>query len=157
LPRASTLPADSVASMLASPGSPEVVVVDDAWPEVLGALDAAWVASGTASLEAALARVPSSIAYRVHPLTWFIARRLVRVDHAGLPNLVVGERLVPERMQSECTPERLAEDLDRWLRDPAAREAHREELGRVRTALGRGGAYAAAAEALEPHLRRRPD
>src|SRR5690606_15311513 len=70
---------------------------------------AAIVKSGTSTLQAALALTPMVVTYRMHPLTFAIARRVVRVDHVALANLVAGERVVPELIQDEATPQTLAE------------------------------------------------
>ena len=67
--------------------------------------------SGTSTIEASLRGTPFVTAYRTHPLTFFLARRLVRVDRVALANLVVGKEVVPEVLQDEMTPERLAELL----------------------------------------------
>jgi lipid-A-disaccharide synthase len=82
---------------------------------------AALVKSGTSTLQAALAGTPLVVTYRVHPLTYFMARRLVRVPHVGLVNLVAGERIAPELLQAEATPERLAASLLPLL-DPASEQ-----------------------------------
>ena len=97
---------------------------------------AALVKSGTSTLQAALAATPLVVTYRMHPVTFFMARRLVRVPHVGLVNLVAGERLAPELLQNEATPERLAEALLPLL-DPGSRERGAAEAGlaRVRAAL----------------------
>ncbi|GAB0056361.1 Lipid-A-disaccharide synthase [Candidatus Magnetaquicoccaceae bacterium FCR-1] len=94
---------------------------------LLAAADAALVASGTATLEAALAGAPMSVMYRVNRLTYEIGRRVVRVSHIALPNLVLGRGLVPERIQSEATPERLAEDARLLLFDGVS--AARQKVG----------------------------
>lgn len=109
---------------------------------------AALVKSGTTTLEAALARTPMVIAYRTSGLTYWLARRLVRVDHIGLVNLVVGERLAPEFVQHEATPEALAEALLPLLDEGSAdRRAALAGLDRVRAALSpTDGRPAGAAE-----------
>lgn len=94
------------------------------------------VKSGTTTLEAALAGTPMVIAYRTSGLTYWLARRLVRVDHIGLVNLVVGERLAPEYVQDEATPEALAAALSPLLDpDSPERRAALAGLARVRAAL----------------------
>jgi lipid-A-disaccharide synthase len=107
----------------------------------LSAADAALCKSGTVTLEAALADVPMVIAYRVHPLTFAVARPAVRVRHIGLVNLVAGRPVAPEYLQSRATPARLAEALRPLLDDahPETR-AQRRALAEVRAALGSPGA-----------------
>jgi lipid-A-disaccharide synthase len=81
------------------------------------------------------------MAYRTHPLTFAIARRLVRVEHVALANLVAGGRIVPEVLQSEATPARLAAELDPLLRaDDPDRQRVLVGLARVRDRLGTPGA-----------------
>lgn len=88
-------------------GDVSVPVVDDG-RALLHHARAALVKSGTSTLEAALAGTPFVVVYRTHPVTWFLARRLVSVDHIALANLVADARVVPEVLQGEATPERLA-------------------------------------------------
>lgn len=97
---------------------------------------AALVKSGTTTLEAALAGTPMVIAYRTSRLTYALARRLVRVEHIGLVNLVAGERLVPEFVQDAAEPEVLAMALDPLLEpEGARRRSVLAGLERVRAAL----------------------
>jgi lipid-A-disaccharide synthase len=106
---------------------------------------AALVKSGTGTLESALAGTPLVIAYRMHPLSFALARRLVRVDHVGLVNLVAGERVAPEFIQGDATVDRLADALSSLL-DPSRAERQRAlaGIGRVRQALRAPGDRPAA-------------
>jgi lipid-A-disaccharide synthase len=107
----------------------------DGW-SLLHHAQAALVKSGTSTLQAALAGTPLVVTYRMHPLTYFMAQRLVRVPHVGLVNLVAGERIAPELLQDDATPERLAAALLPLLdnsSDQRRRALH--GLARVRTAL----------------------
>ncbi len=115
-------------------------VVDDT-RALLRHARAALVKSGTSTLETALEGTPFVVAYRTHPITFWLARRLVRVDHVALANLVAGEGVVPEALQSEATPERLAE-LVLPLVDEASPQRTRqlEGLARVQGSLGTPGA-----------------
>lgn len=120
---------------------------------VLFHADAALVKSGTSTLESALAGTPFVVAYRMNPLSFQLARRLVRVPHIALANLVAERRTVPEFVQDEATPEALAEALLPLL---AAGSPERErmigELHRVRIRLERGGAAERVAEIAEELL-----
>jgi lipid-A-disaccharide synthase len=110
----------------------------DGW-SLLHHARAALVKSGTSTLQAALARTPLVVTYRVHPVTFFIARRLVKVPHVGLVNLVAGERVAPELLQDDATPERLAGALLPLLDEGTPERAQAlAGLDRVRAALTAG-------------------
>ena len=97
---------------------------------------AALVKSGTTTLEAAIANVPMVVAYRAHPATFWLARRLVQVEHIALVNLIAGERLVPEFVQDAASPRALADALEPFLLDGEARGRAIAGLERVRQKLG---------------------
>jgi len=111
--------------------------------------DVALVAAGTATLECAAAGVPFVAAYRVHPLTWALGRRLVRSPFAALPNVVAGERLVPEHLQ-HLDPEVLAADLARLLGSEGDAVARR--LSALAAGLRGEGASERIAAALTARL-----
>lgn len=123
----------------------DVVCVDSRAVEVMTAADALAVASGTATLQAALADTPGVIVYRMSPVTWAIGNLLVNVAHAGLVNLVAGERVVPELLQGAFTADAVCDHLYRLLTDPDAAAAQREGLARVRKVMGAPGAPERAA------------
>lgn len=85
---------------------------------VMAAADAVVLASGTATLEALLLKKPMVVSYRLHWLTWLIARWLVRIPFVSLPNLLAGRELVPELLQNQATPENLARATLSWLDQP---------------------------------------
>ncbi|MEX1258423.1 MAG: lipid-A-disaccharide synthase [Gemmatimonadota bacterium] len=101
---------------------------------------AAIVKSGTTTLEAALEGTPFVVAYRTSPLTFALARRLVRVEHVALANLVAGSRVVPELLQGDVTPHNLAASVAPLLGDTERRRVMIEGLARVRERLGTPGA-----------------
>jgi lipid-A-disaccharide synthase len=120
--------------------------------DALGACDVALAASGTVTLEAALAHRPMVIAYRVAPLSFWIASRLVRVPHIGLPNILCGEAVVPEFLQDDATPENLAQAVVNLLGDEPLRRAVEQRFERLHGEM-RCNAAERAADALLPLLR----
>jgi len=106
------------------------------------------VASGTATLETALLGTPLAIVYRVGWINHLIARRVLKLSHIGLPNIVAGREVAPELLQQGLTAERLTATLGRWLADPAEAARARAGLAVVRERLGGPGASAAAASLL---------
>jgi lipid-A-disaccharide synthase len=141
---ADTLSPAEVAATIGRGMLPGPVVAGDTY-DLVHASDVALVASGTATLETALLERPMVIVYRMSPLTFALARRLVSVPFIGMPNLIAGRRIVPELIQGEATGARLAAEAARLLDDPAARAATTAALAAVRGALGGGGAAARAA------------
>ncbi|VFP85899.1 lipid-A-disaccharide synthase [Candidatus Erwinia haradaeae] len=97
--------------------SPDLPVryLDGKSRQVMQASDVTLLASGTATLECMLARCPMVVTYRVKPVTFWLARRLVRTEYISLPNLLAGFKLVPEFLQDSCQPSRLASELDLFL------------------------------------------
>jgi lipid-A-disaccharide synthase len=112
---------------------------------VLASATVSVVASGTATVEAALLGAPMVVVYRLAPLTYLLGRRLVKVPHFAMANLIAGERVVPEVIQRELTPERVAAEVRALLDSSARRERMREGLAEVRRRLGEPGASARAA------------
>lgn len=96
------------------------VLMDGQSHEAMLAADVVVLASGTATLEAMLLRRPMVVAYRLAPLTWMLASRLLRVPHVSLPNLLAREELVPELLQAAVTPDALRTAILGWLNDREA-------------------------------------
>jgi len=117
----------------------------------LAACDVALVASGTATLEAALFKKPMVITYRVPALTAYLMRKKALQPWIGLPNILARDFVVPERVQEAATPENLANDALAWLADAPRREAAVETFRAMHLSL-RQNASARIAEALEPYL-----
>jgi len=140
---------DALFAPLAAPVAGAAVhVLDRAADDVLAAADAVVTASGTATVQAALHGTPMVIVYRLSPLTYRLARSLVRVRTYGMVNLVAGRRVVPELIQHDVTPDRIAAEVVPLLVDRARADAMRRELAGVRAALGAPGASRRAAEAV---------
>ncbi|WP_428375543.1 lipid-A-disaccharide synthase [Lichenicoccus sp.] len=113
------------------PLQPVLVTDLDDKHDAFAASGAALTKSGTSTLELALAGVPMAVTYRVNPLTAAIARRLIRVPHVAMVNLLAGQRLVPELLQQECRADRLAGVVRHLLTDPAAAGAQRRGFDAV--------------------------
>jgi lipid-A-disaccharide synthase len=137
-------------SQIAAYLQPEIPmrVVEDATYDALGAADLAIVSSGTATVEAALMDAPMIVVYRVAPVTAAIARWLVRTPMFAMVNLIAGKRVVPELVQKDFTPERVANQAIQLLDSPAALAEMRRELATVREKLGPPGAIERAADII---------
>ena len=113
-------------------------------------------ASGTATLETGLLGTPLVVVYRLAGWTYWLARMLVRLPHVALVNLVLERRAVPELIQKEAHPERIAEEAERLLRDPERIAAIRRDLSELRPRLGEPGAGNRAAREVAAILGERP-
>jgi len=130
-------------------GAPIQVMEGETWDAIAHA-DLALAASGTVTIEAALAGTPMITYYKVSPLSWLAGRLMIRVPFYSMVNLVAGRAVVPELMQTEMTGERLADEALRLLTDAAARERMREDLAEVAGRLsGKGHAIANAVALVE--------
>jgi len=120
--------------------------IEGAVYDVLASADCAIVASGTATVEAALMGAPMVVVYRVAPLTAAILRHMVRTRTFGMVNLIAGRRVAPELIQDDFTPANVALEIGRLLDSEAEREKMRRALTEVRAKLGSGGAIERAAD-----------
>jgi lipid-A-disaccharide synthase len=123
---------------------------------VLASADVALTASGTATVQAALHDTPMVVVYRLAPLEYQLARRLVRLDTIGMVNLIAGSKIVPELVQDAFTPEAVAREAVSMLTDRERAARIRVDLARVRTALGGPGASRRAALAIMRIVRTHP-
>jgi lipid-A-disaccharide synthase len=119
----------------------------------LAAADAALIASGTATLEAALLRCPHVIAYRLSNATYRLMKRKAYLPWVGLPNILANEWLVPELLQDDATPDNLARAVGNWIRHPQAAKALRLRFAAIHAELAVGNA-ARVVEALGPFIER---
>ena len=133
-------------------GTP-IQVLDGRSHEALAACDVTLVASGTATLEAALFKRPMVIAYNMHWLSWQWMRRKKMLPWVGLPNILLRDAVVPELLQGEATPDRLAQAALAWLDDPRRVAELQERFTRLHLELRRNTAQAAT-DALEKILAR---
>ena len=142
--RASTIERSELERAVA--GSPvDVRVVEGDTYNMLAAADLVWVASGTATLEAGLLGKPMVITYRLSPLSYWLGRLLIRVDHIGMVNIIAGERIVPELIQKDVTADRILAETRRMLQ-PEVNRAVVGKLEAVRERLGPPGAPARVAD-----------
>jgi lipid-A-disaccharide synthase len=156
VPKAQTIPDGFLEGLAARGPLRDLAIRAGAYPGILDVADAGAVASGTATLDAALAGLPFVAVYRMQPISFLIARALVKVDHIALPNLVAGARVVPELVQEACTPDAIAEVLGDLLDDPGRAGEIRRGLAGIRVQLAGEGAFRRAAEAVLEEAERKP-
>lgn len=125
--------------------APDLPLVEAQTPQLLKGATAAVITSGTATLEAALLGVPSVILYRGNPLSYHIAKRLVRVPFIGLPNLILNKAVFPELIQRDCTAPKVATAL---MHQITKSEEVKEELRKLHNLLGESPAGLTAARAI---------
>ena len=123
-----------------------VRVAHDQASEVMALSDVLFIASGTATLQAAVVGTPMVLLYKTSPVTYRLARWLINVKWIGLVNLVAGRSIVPELIQDEATAERLCQEVLHLLRDASAYNDMKENLRLVRQSLGEPGASRRAAQ-----------
>ena len=116
--------------------------------DVASSCDTILTVSGTVTLQIALVGTPMAIFYKVSPLTYAIGKRLIKVDHAGLANIVAEDRIVPEFIQDMATPQNLADEALRVLNDSRYAKDMRSALEQVHTKLGEPGCSARVAAML---------
>jgi lipid-A-disaccharide synthase len=153
VPVAPTLSREAVEPFLASHATLDVKIVDGRAEEAVGASDAALVKSGTSTLETALMLRPMVVVYRLSWLSYLVARLMVRIAHFALVNILAGRKVVPELLQREASPERMAAEIERLLGDGPDRRAQLEGLAEVRASLGEPGAARRVAEEIVEVLR----
>jgi len=147
--------ADAAASMVADwPVEPIIVRGEADRYDAFAAARAALTKSGTSTLELAMAGVPMAVTYRVNPLSGAIGRRVIKVPYVAMINLLANRELVPELLQQDCEPAKLAATLQTLLSDPQAASAQRNGFASALATLRPPGALpsAAAAAAILKHL-----
>ena len=128
------------------PGGTGIEVLSGRTRDILHQADAAVVCSGTASLEAALLGTPQVVCYGLHPLTFAIAKRTVKVPYASLVNLVLDRPAVPELLQRDASPEKMRQALEQLLLDTSCREKMAADYKELKHVLGDAGATARTAK-----------
>ena len=142
---APTLTPDLAERLTAGRGVALPLVAEDAY-NLIAASELVLTTSGTATLEVALLGRPMVIMYRASPLTYLVARALVRVPWIGMPNLIAGREIVPELVQRRANAEEIATAAESILADPERRRTIESDLVGIRAALGAGGAAERAAD-----------
>jgi lipid-A-disaccharide synthase len=145
LAQASSIDDNLIQSLLEHSHVPVRVVHDQA-SEVMALSDVLFIASGTATLQAAVVGTPMVLLYKTTPVTYRLARWLINVKWIGLVNLVAGRSIVRELIQDEATAERLCQEVLHLLRNPSAYNDMKEDLRLVRQSLGEPGASRRAAQ-----------
>lgn len=121
-----------------------LTLLDGQSHEALAACDVTLIASGTATLEAALFKRPMVIAYKISALSWPIMKRMAYLPWVGLPNILLSDFVVPERLQHDANPEQLASDVLAWLDQPARAQSVQQRFLELHHTLRRDTARAAS-------------
>ncbi len=137
--RANTIERSGMEAMFAN-ASVAIPIVDRERYDAVHAADLLWTASGTATLEVALLARPMIVIYRMSPLTYWLGRLLVKVEHVAMANLLAGERVVPELLQDDVNPPRLVSETKFLLDNQSMRRAIADKLSKLRERLGTPGA-----------------
>ncbi len=137
---------DNLFAPLVNEANESLVLVRDRTDDVLASSDVVITASGTATIQATLHERPMVVVYKVSPIEYRLGKPFVQVDTFAMPNLVAGERIVPELIQDDFTPERTAAEAVALLTDASKRDEMRAALAQVRQQLGTPGATARAAD-----------
>ena len=118
--------------------------------KLLSACDFAWLTSGTVTLEAALYETPMILGYRGNTINYILYLILKRINMIGLPNIILGEKIVPELIQSEATPDNYYQNTKEWLEVPGHVEKIKESLKKVKEKLsGKNASHEAALKIRE--------
>jgi lipid-A-disaccharide synthase len=144
LPLADALDRGLVEEMIRQESVPVRVVPNEIY-DVIGVSDIVVVASGTATLETALLGTPMVIIYKVSPLSYYVGTKVINVTHIGLANLIAGKTIVPELIQDDANPNRIAAEVIGILADESRMQSIKEELNQIREKLGSPGASEKAA------------
>jgi len=149
VPAASAKLAAQIRGLMAEAGAGELVTVTDGGSHsLMQRACCAVIASGTATLEAAYYGLPYCLVYRVAPLTYVMAKILVKIELIGLVNILAGEEVVEELVQGDATPQAVAASMNSFLESPAKRESLQKRLAETSSMLGGLGAHEKAAKAV---------
>ena len=151
LPVATAATRKRISEILAQPefASLPITLTDKQSDTVCTAADVVLVTSGTATLEVALCKRPMVISYKISPLTYAYVKNKIKVPHVGLPNILLGKAAVPELLQHDAVPEKLAQAVADWYDRPEAVAALEQDFHALHLLLKKDTAALAAAAVLE--------
>lgn len=129
-------------------GNPAIRAIREKTYDIMSYSDIVLVASGTATLETALAGTPMIILYKMAPISYWIGKRLVSVDHVGMVNIIAGRKIVPELLQNQANGSRIAEEALSILYEPKQMDLIKRDLQNVSDKLGEPGASGRAADTV---------
>ncbi|MBQ8418167.1 MAG: lipid-A-disaccharide synthase [Phascolarctobacterium sp.] len=144
MPRAGTIPISLLEEKIKA-SNVDVRITEGNNYDLFNVADLALATSGTVTLEAALCGLGSVIVYRTNPLTYFIAKMVVNIPHIGLPNIVAGRGVLPELIQNDFTPARVAQEAIGLLEEERNAQM-KKDLAYVKERLGKPGAVGRVAE-----------
>jgi lipid-A-disaccharide synthase len=130
----------------------DIQLLEDLTYDLMNHADLLLVTSGTATLESAISCTPMIVLYRTSFLTYLLAKVLVKIPHIGMVNIVAGKKIVPEFIQSQVKPEKIADEMEKILKDKEEYKRIKIELNEVKTGLGEKGAYRRGARIVNQML-----
>ena len=146
IPLAKSVSVEELAPMLAPYPELPVKIAHSHIHDIMQCCYAVISASGTATLETALMTTPMVIIYKMAGLTYNIMKRMITIDHIGLPNIVAGKEVVKELLQEQASAENIADEILHMLNDPAYHQSVTDELQAIRNKLGTSGGSQKVAE-----------
>jgi lipid-A-disaccharide synthase len=154
IPVAPGLDWGEVQNLVGSGKHENIRVVENNIYDVMRISDVVIVASGTATVEAAIMGAPMIVVYRVSPLTYLLGKLLIKVKNIGMVNIIAGKTVVPELIQKDVTPEKIASAVLQILENPSKQEEIKKELSSLKEKIGNPGASFRAAQIIISLLQR---
>ncbi|MDP3024154.1 MAG: lipid-A-disaccharide synthase [candidate division Zixibacteria bacterium] len=130
----------------------EAIILEDLSYDLMSHSDLLLATSGTATLESAISGTPLIVLYKTSLFTYLLAKTLVKIPNIGMVNIVAGEKIVPEFIQFEAEPERIAQEMEKILTDKGEYERIKRDLATVKYRLGEKGAYQRGARIVNQML-----
>jgi len=130
----------------------EAIILEDLTYDLMSYSDLLLATSGTATLESAISCTPLIVLYKTSLFTYLLAKTLVQIPHIGMVNIVAEKKIVPEFIQSEAEPERIAQEMEKILTDKGEYERIKRDLATVKYRLGEKGAYQRGAQIVNQML-----